>query len=235
MEDGRLKMICRLTDISRTFEAPVGTTPITVLRRVSLDVKAGQSIAIMGPSGSGKSTLLNIAATLDRPTTGSVVIDGRDVARLPEKQLCRIRNRTIGMVFQRHYLLAHCTVLENVLVPSLAFPQNEANRQTIERAGSLLERVGLGDRMNHRPSMLSGGECLRAAVVRALINRPSLLLADEPTGSLDRLTARSLGELLVGLNRQEETALLVVTHSAELASCMDRRMRLVDGILTEEP
>jgi lipoprotein-releasing system ATP-binding protein len=227
-------MICQLTDITKTFAAPDGSEPLQVLRTLSLAIKAGQSIAIVGPSGSGKTTLLNIAATLDRPTTGSVIINGHDVAQLPDEQLCRIRNRTIGIVFQRHYLLAHCTVLENVLIPTLASPHNESNPGTMERAKMLLERVGLADRMNHRPAAISGGECVRTAVARALINRPALLLADEPTGSLDRIAARALGELLVELNRHEQTALLVVTHSTELAACMDLRLRLQDGTLTDD-
>jgi lipoprotein-releasing system ATP-binding protein len=227
-------MICQLTDITKTFAAPDKAGPLNVLRNVSLDIAAGQSIAIVGPSGSGKTTLLNIAATLDRPTSGSVIINGHDVAQLPDEQLCRIRNRTIGIVFQRHYLLAHCTVLENVLIPTLASPHNESNPGTMERAKMLLERVGLADRMNHRPAAISGGECVRTAVARALINRPALLLADEPTGSLDRIAARALGELLVALNRDEQTALLVVTHSTELAACMDLRLRLQDGTLTDD-
>jgi lipoprotein-releasing system ATP-binding protein len=229
-------MICQLTDITKTFSSPDGAQPVTVLTKVSLEVAAGQSIAIVGPSGSGKTTLLNIAATLDRPTTGRVVINGRDVATLAEEQLCRLRNRTIGIVFQRHFLLAHCTVLENVLIPTLAFPPDDSNpnRGNTERAKALLERVGLADRMHHRPAAISGGECLRAAVVRALINRPALLLADEPTGSLDRVNAHAIGALLVELNRQEQTALVVVTHATELAACMDQRLRLQDGTLAVE-
>jgi lipoprotein-releasing system ATP-binding protein len=185
-------------------------------------------MAIAGPSGCGKSTLLNIIGTLDRPTSGTVTLTGRDVPSLTEKQLAELRSGVIGFVFQFHHLLPQCSILENVLVPTLVGTPPEDPEG---RARKLLERVGLGSRLTHRPGQLSGGECQRAAVVRALINRPQLLLADEPTGSLDRGSAASLAQLLGELNREEGVALVYVTHSADLAARAGRVLELRDGRL----
>ena len=201
-----------------------------VLDDVCLSLVTGEKVAVVGPSGSGKSTLLNIIGLLDRPTGGSVLLGGRDTAGLSERQAAAVRNRDIGFVFQLHHLLPQCSVLENVLVPSLpAGP--EQRRQAPERARRLLERVGLGQRRHERPGRLSGGERQRVAVVRALINRPSLLLADEPTGSLDRASADNLAELLTELNVEEGVAMVVVTHSLDLARRMERVLTLRDGSL----
>ncbi len=206
---------------------------IRVLDGVSLRVETGASLAVVGPSGCGKSTLLNIMGGLDRPTTGSVRLDGRDLAALPEEALAHLRNREIGFVFQQHHLLPPCTVLENVLIPTLAGRRTRAGRrEDTDRAESLLERVGLADRRHHRPGRLSGGEAQRAAVVRALINRPRLLLADEPTGSLDQAAARSLGDLLAELHADDGVTLIVVTHSRELADRMESVLELANGRLT---
>jgi len=206
---------------------------IRVLGGISLRVEAGASLAVVGPSGCGKSTLLNIMGGLDRPTAGSVKLDGQELASLPDEALARLRNRAIGFVFQQHHLLPPCTVLENVLVPTLAARRTRAERRAdIERAEGLLERVGLADRRHHRPGRLSGGEAQRAAVVRALINRPRLLLADEPTGSLDQAAARSLGDLLAELHTADGVTLIVVTHSRELADRMETVHELVNGRLT---
>ncbi|MEI8314621.1 MAG: ABC transporter ATP-binding protein [Verrucomicrobiota bacterium] len=201
---------------------------VEVLTNVNFQLAAGAAVAIVGPSGSGKSTLLNLLGALDQPTRGAVRFAGRDLSHLAENELAGIRNRQIGFVFQLHHLLPQCSVLENVLVPTLTMPANSTNR---DRAVHLLERVGLQHRLEHRPGQLSGGECQRVAVARALINRPQLLLADEPTGSLDHGNANSLGRLLLDLNREEGVALVVVTHSLELARQMPRVLELRDGEL----
>ncbi|MCK4343362.1 MAG: ABC transporter ATP-binding protein [Phycisphaerae bacterium] len=207
---------------------PRHTGELTVLRNVSLELEKGRSAVILGPSGSGKSTLLNILGTLEPPTAGRVRLDDCDPYALPERELARFRNRRIGFVFQDHHLLPQCTVLENVLLPTLADrPAADAEA----RARRLLERVGLAERLDHFPAELSGGEKQRVAVARALINRPGLLLADEPTGNLDRATANVGGDLLVELPREHEVMQVVVTHSESLAERFDRRYDLVDGTL----
>jgi lipoprotein-releasing system ATP-binding protein len=183
----------------------------------------------MGPSGSGKSTLLHILGTLDQPTAGSVQIDGKNPFGLAERDLADFRNRHIGFVFQDHYLLPQCSVLENVLIPTLVAKDGAADTETW--AKQLLERVGLSGRLEHRPAELSGGERQRVAVARALIRHPSILLADEPTGNLDRHAALAVGQLLLDLHRQEQTVLVVVTHSVELARSFPRQMDMVDGAL----
>jgi lipoprotein-releasing system ATP-binding protein len=204
---------------------------LTVLDNVSLEVARGESLAIVGPSGSGKSTLLHIIGTLDRPTSGSVALNGQDLSALEDQQLAAVRNRQIGFVFQAHYLLPQCTVLENVLVPTLASSDKAVRDGAGERAERLLKRVGLRERTSHRPGELSGGECQRVAVVRALINQPQLLLADEPTGSLDHGSAQQLGQLLLELNHEEGVTLIIVTHALDLARRMGRVLELKDGRL----
>ena len=200
-----------------------------VLQDISLRLGAGESLAIVGPSGSGKSTLLNIIGTLDRPDTGSVRLDGVDLTSLNDTQLAEVRNRRLGFVFQDHHLLPQCTALENVLIPTLA--AGGAAPDARERAVQLLEAVGLSDRADHFPDQLSGGQRQRVATVRALIQGPRLLLADEPTGSLDQAAAGALGQLLVDLNQQQGVALIVVTHWPELASKMGRVLHLRGGRL----
>ena len=204
-----------------------------VLKEVTLKVDKGESIAIVGPSGSGKSTLLNIMGALDRPSSGRVLLDGVELDRLDERQLAKVRNEEIGFVFQLHHLLPQCTVFENVLIPTLAGAKNGSRKDFEEKAISLLERVGLKKWLHHRPAELSGGQRQRVAVVRALINSPKLLLADEPTGSLDRKASENIAKLLVELNRSEEITLIVVTHSDTLANYMSGVMQLESGILTE--
>jgi ABC-type lipoprotein export system ATPase subunit len=194
----------------------------------------GESVAIIGPSGSGKSTLLQIIGTLDHPTTGLVNLAGQDLNQLKDDQLAAVRNEQIGFVFQFHYLLPQCSVLENVLVPTLARRSSNngrASERPEARANRLLERVGLSQRLGHRPGQLSGGERQRVAVVRALINRPRLLLADEPTGSLDHSSAQLLAELLGELNREENAALILVTHAVDLARRLKKVFELRDGKL----
>jgi ABC-type lipoprotein export system ATPase subunit len=232
-------LLLKLVDVTRRYESPDGTAPITVLNGVSLEVARGESLAIIGPSGSGKSTLLHIIGTLDRPTNGAVLLNNQDLSRLDDRQLASVRNRDVGFVFQAHYLLPQCTVLENVLVPTLAanngpplFPAESRKAEPPRaRAERLLARVGLGGRLSHRPGQLSGGERQRVAVVRALINQPELLLADEPTGSLDHASAQQLAELLSELNREEQVALIVVTHALELARRLSCVLELKDGRL----
>ncbi len=212
-------------------EYPTRGEPLRVLRGVSFTLSPGQTAAIMGPSGSGKSTLLSIVGTLEPATSGRVVLDGQDPAGLPDPALAAFRRQKIGFVFQEHYLLPQCTVLENVLLPTVA--AGRTTPQAVERARQLVARVGLADRADHRPAELSGGERQRAALARALVNRPLLLLADEPTGNLDRSTAARVADLLLEVTREENAMLLVVTHSPSLAARMDRRYELDEGRLVE--
>lgn len=221
--------LLQLTNITKHYTAPGGVAPLPVLRGVSFGVARGEAVAIVGPSGSGKSTLLNILGTLDRPSAGTVLLDGRDLTALDEIELAAARNREIGFVFQAHHLLPQCTVLENVLVPTLAGSDAAGRAAALEYAKKLLTRVGLAERLAHRPGQLSGGERQRVAVVRALINRPKLLLADEPTGALDRVSAEALAQLLVELNQEEGVTLIVVTHSPDLARRMGRVLEMRDG------
>ena len=219
--------LLQLKDISREFPSAEGGAPLKVLRGLSMDVARGESIAIVGPSGCGKSTLLNLIGTLDQPTEGAIDFDGRNLIALNDDELALLRNREMGFIFQSHHLLPQCTVMENVLVPTLAHGRATADDE--ERALHLLDRVGLGERLSHRPGQLSGGERQRVAVVRALINQPQLLLADEPTGALDQTTADQLGQLLVELNAEENVTLITVTHSEKLAARMARTVELKDG------
>src|SRR5262245_13865488 len=193
-------------------EYPTRSGSLSVLRGVNLKLDRGDAVAVMGPSGSGKSTLLHILGTLDRPTGGKVTLDGADPFALPESELAAYRNARIGFVFQDHHLLPQCTGLENVLIPT---PLRKSTQQakTERYARELLKRVGLGERLEHRPAELSGGERQRVAVARALVLKPTLLLADEPTGNLDRTSAHAVGELLLQLHQQERNVLVVVTHS----------------------
>jgi lipoprotein-releasing system ATP-binding protein len=223
-----MSIALKLEQISKTYKESPGAPPIEVLRNVSLEVAAGESIAITGPSGCGKSTLLNIAGALDTPTSGQVLLAGTDLAGASQDALADLRNRTIGFVFQLHHLLPQCSVIENVLLPTLPHRRDPDAQEHAER---LLERVGLQNRRDQRPATLSGGERQRVAVVRALINRPKLLLADEPTGSLDGDSAEKLADLLIELNREENLALITVTHDAAIAGRMQTRYTLQNGTL----
>jgi lipoprotein-releasing system ATP-binding protein len=216
-------------DLHKHFDQ--GGSRIEVLCGVSLELAEGEALAVTGPSGSGKSTLLHLIGTLDRPSSGSIEIGGSDPHRLSEPELARFRNRTIGFVFQGHHLLPQFTVLENVLLPTLAFPYEGGRAAAEARAAELLARVGLGPRLRHRPAELSGGERQRTAVARALVNRPRLLLCDEPTGSLDRVAAAAVADLLCELQEAERAVLLCVTHSLDLAGRFARRAELVEGRL----
>ena len=222
-----------LVHVEKTYPSLGGEEGATVLKDIDLKVDKGESLVIVGPSGSGKSTLLNIIGALDSPTQGRVLLGGKDLAGFDETELARIRNKQIGFVFQLHHLLPQCTVLENVLVPTLADNGRPAG-EVRKRAMDLLERVGLENFLLHRPGELSGGQRQRVAVVRALINKPELLLADEPTGSLDKDSSENIGDLLVELNRSEQVTLIVVTHSLQLAEHVGQVMELNNGLLTSK-
>lgn len=211
-------------------EYVTGAGSLTVLSGVDLSLTRGDALAVTGPSGSGKSSLLFVLGGLERPTQGSVRLRGRDVFAANETELAAWRQESVGFVFQEHHLLPQCTVLENVLIPRLAGPGTTSD--DVARATKLLERVGLQHRLEHRPAQLSGGERQRVAVCRALINQPALLLADEPTGNLDRENADAIGSLLLELSRDVGSVLICVTHSADLASRFPRRAELRDGRLT---
>ena len=208
---------------------PTPAEPLVILRDVSFSLSAGEALAIMGPSGSGKSSLLYILGALERPTSGTVRVEGEDPFQLDNKALAAFRNRKVGFIFQDHHLLPQCTALENVLIPTLAEGAGPASDEAEDRAGRLLDRVGLRARASHRPAELSGGERQRVAIARALIQRPPLLLADEPTGNLDRRTADAIAELLLELQSEEGSIMALVTHSAELAARFPRKAELMEG------
>ena len=225
--------LLKLENVSKSYRAAEGRAPVPVLRDVSLEITAGESLAIVGPSGCGKSTLLNIIGTLDHADSGRVLLGDQDLSTQDERALAAIRNREIGFIFQSHHLLPHCTVWENVLVPTLAEKNSSTAQGAEQRAERLLKRVGLSDRIHHRPGQLSGGERQRVAVVRALINQPKLLLADEPTGALDHASADELAKLLGELNREENITLIVVTHALDLAQQMGRVFEIQNGQLLQ--
>ncbi len=226
-----MTMLLKLNKITKSFEGQSDQKALTVLDNISFQIGGGESIAVVGPSGSGKSTLLNIIGVLDRPTSGQVFFEGKNLENLDDAELSAIRNRAIGFIFQLHHLLPQCTVLENVLIPAIPFGGKRTDEEVVNRARILLEKVGLKERLNFFPAVLSGGEMQRVAVVRALINTPKLVLADEPTGSLDKDSSEKLGHLLVDLNREEGIALITVTHSMEMAQLMGKVYNLQDGQL----
>ncbi len=204
---------------------------LQVIGEASLRLDLGENVAILGPSGSGKSTLLMILGTLDRPTSGTLRIGDVDPFQLGEPELAKFRSRQIGFVFQDHHILPQCTVLENVLVPFLA--DGSASKADVDQATKLIGRVGLGERLLHRPAQLSGGERQRVAIARALVREPALVLADEPTGNLDGTTAEEIARLLLELQAEQNSMLVVVTHSENLAGQMQRRMKIAGGVLSE--
>lgn len=220
-----------LTSISKSYGTGNNSSGRTVLNGISLDIGEGETIAILGPSGSGKSTLLNIIGTLDKPDSGAMLFGGISINTYSEKYLATFRNREIGFIFQSHYLLPQCTVMENVLIPTLPIKDRPFREECHERSIALLKEVGLWEQRNQLPGTLSGGECQRTAVIRALINKPKLLLADEPTGSLDHANGRAVITMMMQLNLEYGTSLIVVTHSEEIAAQMDKAYRLAEGHL----
>ena len=221
-------MLLQLKNLSKGYGDLQSQNYQHVLDNISLEVEEGESIAIIGPSGSGKTTLLNLIGTLDQPDNGSIFYKNRDITGLSRQEIENFRNKEIGFIFQMHYLLPQCTLLENVLLPTL--PDKEDKDAHI-RAEKLIKRVGLWEHKDKKPQLLSGGECQRTAVVRAMINNPGLLLADEPTGALDHINAVNLINLLLEFNREDKLTLVMVTHSRELAEKMNKIYRLMDGRL----
>jgi putative ABC transport system ATP-binding protein len=222
--------ILALTGVTKSIDT--GTHRVDILRGIDLAIEPGEFVAIMGSSGSGKSTLLGLLAGLDSPTTGSIQLDGEDIARLPEDRLADIRGRKIGFVFQSYQLIPTLTAEENVLLPAELAGEN--GRDSVERARALLDRVGLEQRRDHYPVQLSGGEQQRVALARAFMRKPPLLLADEPTGNLDSVNGRQVLELLLNLNRDERTTLVLVTHDRELAGYASRVITLKDGVVVTD-
>jgi lipoprotein-releasing system ATP-binding protein len=226
-------MLLSLEHISKGFGNRDDSSYRPVLNDLSLQVKEGERIAILGPSGSGKTTLLNLVGGLDSPDEGSVLFRGEDITGYGKKEIDLYRNRQIGFVFQFHHLLPQCTLLENVLIPTLVQRDRISREKSAKRAEALMQRVGIWEFRNKLPGKLSGGECQRAAVVRAMINAPSILLADEPTGALDSENVGNMAELLLELNKEDGLTLMVVTHSIELARQMGRTLEIRKGKLHE--
>lgn len=222
-------MLLEVIKVGKKVRQSEQSEPITILSDCSLRVAAGEAVAIVGPSGSGKTTLLNLIGTMDTPTSGSILFQGQAIEGLTDQERAHLRNRAIGFIFQFHYLLPQLSVLENILLPTL--PLGTDPEQALRRAQTLARRVGLADRLHHRPGQLSGGECQRVAVIRAMINKPQLILADEPTGSLDQHNAMDVGRLLIEINQEEKTTLMVVTHSTMLAQLLAVRYELRQGRL----
>jgi lipoprotein-releasing system ATP-binding protein len=211
---------------------PSGLEILKVLKGINLSIRASEILVIMGPSGAGKSTLLHIMGTLDKPTSGEIIIDHRRMNQFREKDLAAFRNQNIGFVFQFHYLMPEFTALENLMIPRMISGNDW--KDYIPRAEELLEEVGLAQRMSHRPSQLSGGELQRVAVARALMNSPKLILADEPTGNLDTKNSQALFELILGLNRKYKQTFVIVTHNEMFASQSHRVIHLLDGLIEDE-
>ncbi len=221
----------KVENVSKEYSSPGGN--LKIISDISLTLSRGDAVSIMGPSGSGKSTLLYIMGALEPPSSGVVTLDGQNPFQLKAKELAAFRNKEIGFIFQDHCLLPQCSVIENVLTPTLVSAANSGDGNDAVRARALLEQVGLGDRLDHRPAKLSGGEKQRVALARALITRPQLLLCDEPTGNLDHKAAEVVATLLLELHQQKETILVVVTHSAELAARFPVRYELTDQHLRQ--
>jgi ABC-type lipoprotein export system ATPase subunit len=224
-------MLLKLLQINKSYNTSETLDSKPVLHNLSMTLDTGETMAILGPSGSGKSTLLNIIGALDRPDSGEVIFTDEKINTYPENQLAAFRNKEIGFVFQSHHLLPQCTVMENVLIPTLALKDEAFKKECRTRAMELVQEVGLWDHKDKLPGTLSGGECQRVAVIRALINKPRLILADEPTGSLDRANAQAITELLLKLNDEFKTSLIVVTHAEDIGKQMAKTYRLVDGEL----
>ncbi len=222
-------MLLQLKNISKGYGEPGTHSFRPVLQELNLEIEKGSRLAIIGPSGSGKTTLLNLIGALDLPDSGEVIFNGQDITSYSKNELAAFRNRNLGFVFQMHHLMPQLTLMENVLLPVL--PQGKVSKETGEWAEYLIKKVGIWEQRNQKPSQMSGGECQRTAVVRALINKPELILADEPTGALDEANASALSELLISLSEEEKVTLVTVTHSAELAASMEKKLILKRGKL----
>jgi len=222
-------MLLQLKNISKGYGEPGTHNFRPVLQELNLDIEKGSRLAIIGPSGSGKTTLLNLIGALDLPDSGEVIFNGQDITSYSKNELAAFRNRNLGFVFQMHHLMPQLTSWENILLPVL--PQGKVSKETSDWAEYLIKKVGIWEQRNQKPSQMSGGECQRTAVVRALINKPELILADEPTGALDEANANALSELLISLSEEEDVTLVTVTHSAELAASMEKRLILKNGKL----
>ncbi|WP_461637822.1 ABC transporter ATP-binding protein [Labilibaculum euxinus] len=226
-------MIVELKNITKYYQNSGSTEKRIILDDLSLAIEKGESIAIVGPSGSGKSTLLNVISSLDTANSGSVIFDGEDLSKKNEKELANFRNQNLGFVFQSHHLLPQLNLIENVLLPFIPVKDKKQKQEAEKRALELLNFVGLSELIYQRPGQMSGGECQRTAVVRALIHQPNLLLADEPTGSLDKKAAEQLGDLLVSINEKQGVSVVIVTHSMDLAKKMKKIYQLEDGKLKQ--
>jgi ABC-type lipoprotein export system ATPase subunit len=226
-------MLLQVDGITKSYGSGTTGNFRTVLGGIDLQVNEGESIAILGPSGSGKTTLLNIIGSLDYPDSGSVRFRDKDISTMSEKEIDTFRNRQIGFIFQFHHLLPQCTLLENVLLPVIGMAGRSEKSQKLSRAEELMKRIGLWELRNQKPGRTSGGECQRTAVIRAMINSPSLLLADEPTGALDTGNAENLADLLVEIHQTYKVSLVVVSHSRSLADRMNTRYELKNGILVK--
>jgi lipoprotein-releasing system ATP-binding protein len=223
-------MLLQLKNIVKGYGEPGSHSYRSVLKELNLEVDKGEKIAIMGPSGSGKTTLLNLIGALDQPEKGKILFDGKDITGYSKTELANFRNQHLGFIFQLHHLMPQLTLMENVLLPLLPQGKN-ISKEHKEWAEHLIQKVGIWEQREQKPSQLSGGECQRTAVVRALINKPQLLLADEPTGALDEENAKALTELLVNLSEEEGVTLIAVTHAASLADRMDKKYTLKNGKL----
>ena len=226
-------MLLQLQNITKGYGEPGTHSFRPVLQNLNLEIEKGSRLAIIGPSGSGKTTLLNLIGALDLPDSGEIIFDGQNITAYSKKELAEFRNRHLGFVFQMHHLMPQLTLWENILLPVL--PQGKVNKKQVEWAEYLIQKVGIWEQRHQKPSEMSGGECQRTAVVRALINKPELILADEPTGALDEENAEALSKLLIDLSEEEKVTLVTVTHSAELAGEMDKKYLLKNGKASPDP
>ena len=224
-----MPVVVRLDNVVKTYS--MGESEVHALRGISFEIAQGEFLSIMGPSGSGKSTCMNMIGCLDRPTSGIVEINGKETAKMTEKELAVLRNQTVGFVFQQYHLIPSMNVLENVMLP-LKYQKVEKSER-VERAKKALEAVGLGDRLKHRPHELSGGQKQRVAIARAMITEPKILLADEPTGALDSSTGKQVMELFSKINTEEGTTVIIVTHDSGIGASTERCIRILDGKIVE--
>ena len=224
-----MPVVVRLDNVVKTYS--MGESEVHALRGISFEIAQGEFLSIMGPSGSGKSTCMNMIGCLDRPTSGIVEINGKETAKMTEKELAVLRNQTVGFVFQQYHLIPSMNVLENVMLP-LKYQKVEKSER-VERAKKALEAVGLGDRLKHRPHELSGGQKQRVAIARAMITEPKILLADEPTGALDSSTGKQVMELFKTINREKGTTIIIVTHDPGIGASTQRCIKILDGQVTE--